>query len=384
MYCLSEAQIDFILDDLRARGIERVSLQQDLLDHVCCIIEQSLEDDGDFEHFYVETIATFYKKELKEIEVETTHLLIHKNYYVMKRIMLIVGTVATGILGMGLLFKFMHWPGASACIVLSVLLLSFIFFPLLFILRIKEEQQNTDKVILFIGTLSAMAISVGILFKVMHWPYANMLIVSAFCMMLLLFLPIYFFTGIRNPQTKVNTIVSSILLVAGFGLVLILVRAPAGTRTQHLEETRYFVRNEQILKSVQQQNQIILSQTSTSNMGSVGREIFTLCDKLKHYLVKKETGLLEVPTDFESKEIVLGDAWVNDYLSDASFASDLEVLKTKISTFNNDTSNANSAAFIPIDEVQFSKQVTVKAALNKLLQVQMIVLQNQTKTLANR
>jgi len=383
MYCLSEAQIDFILDDISARGIERVSLQQDLLDHVCCVIEQSLDDGGDFEHFYLQTIATFYEKELKEIEIETTHLLIHKNYYVMKKIMLIVGTMATGILGFGLLLKFMHWPGAAVCIVFSVFLLSFIFFPLLFILKIKEKQQNTDKVILFIGTLSAMIISVGLVFKIMHWPYANMLITSAFFMMLLLFLPIYFFTGIRNPQTKVNTIVSSILLAAGFGLILVLIRAPAGTRSQYLEDTRYFVRNEQILKSAQQQSQFMLNQTATINSDNVGTEIFTLCDKLKQYLVEKETGLQAIPVDFESKEIMLGDAWVNDYLSDASFASDLEALKSKIAAFNNATSASNSAAFIPIDEVQFNKQVTVKAALNNLFQVQMIVLQNQTKTLAS-
>jgi len=384
MYCLSEAQIDFILDDISARGIERVSLQQNLLDHVCCVIEQSLEDGGDFEHFYLQTIATFYEKELKEIEIETTHLLIHKNYYVMKKIMLIVGTMATGILGFGLLLKFMHWPGAAVCIVFSVFLLSFIFFPLLFILKIKEKQQNTDKVILFIGTLSAMIISVGLVFKIMHWPYANMLITSAFFMMLLLFLPIYFFTGIRNPQTKVNTIVSSILLAAGFGLILVLIRAPAGTRSQHLEDTRYFVRNEQILKSAQQQNQFILNQAATTNSDNVGSEIFTLCDKLKHYLVEKETGLQAVPVDFETKEIILGDAWANDYLSDASFASDVEALKNKIAAFNRAISASNSAAFISIDEVQFNKQVTVKAALNNLFQVQMIVLQNQNKAIASR
>lgn len=384
MYCLSEAQIDFILDDISARSIERVSLQHDLLDHVCCMIEQSLDDDGDFEHFYLQTIATFYEKELRELEIETTHLLIHKNYYVMKKIMLIVGTMATGILGFGLLLKFMHWPGAAVCIVFSVFLLSFIFFPLLFILKIKEKQQNTDKVILFIGTLSAMLISVGLVFKIMHWPYANMLIMSAFFMMLLLFLPIYFFTGIRNPQTKVNTIVSSILLAAGFGLILVLIRAPAGTRSQHLEDTRYFVRNEQILKSAQQQNQFILNQVASSNSDNVGSEIFTLCDKLKHYLVEKETGLQAVPVDFETKEIILGDAWANDYLSDASFASDVEVLKNKIASFNHAISASNSAAFISIDEVQFNKQVTVKAALNNLFQVQMIVLQNQTKAIASR
>ena len=93
MYCISDQQIDFILDDISARGVKMVSLQQDLLDHVCCIIEQNLEQDGDFESFYFSEIAKFYEKQLTEIEDETINLLIHKNYYVMKKIMLVSGSI---------------------------------------------------------------------------------------------------------------------------------------------------------------------------------------------------------------------------------------------------------------------------------------------------
>src|SRR6478736_5542246 len=111
MYCLSEKQIDFILADIRARGVALESLQQDLLDHVCCIIEQNLEANGNFEDFYFATIQTFYKQELKEIEEETLFLLTHKNYYAMKKIMLASGAFSAIVLSFGILFKFMHWPG---------------------------------------------------------------------------------------------------------------------------------------------------------------------------------------------------------------------------------------------------------------------------------
>ena len=68
MYCISEQQLDFIRNDIRLRGIEMVSLQQDLLDHVCCIIEQNLEEDGNFESFYLTCIEQFYSQQLIEIE----------------------------------------------------------------------------------------------------------------------------------------------------------------------------------------------------------------------------------------------------------------------------------------------------------------------------
>ena len=75
MYVLSDIQIDFIRNDLRARGITRVELQDDLLDHVCCIIERNLKSDGDFEGYYQQIIPTFYRNILKSIlyilEIET-------------------------------------------------------------------------------------------------------------------------------------------------------------------------------------------------------------------------------------------------------------------------------------------------------------------------
>ncbi|MBP7245269.1 MAG: hypothetical protein KBA99_08200, partial [Bacteroidia bacterium] len=75
MYCLSEKQIDFILDDIRRNGVELEDLQSNLLDHICCIIELELEENGDFEQFYFSTIKKFYKNELREIEEETISLL---------------------------------------------------------------------------------------------------------------------------------------------------------------------------------------------------------------------------------------------------------------------------------------------------------------------
>ena len=43
MYALSDQQIDFILNDIKIRGVETEDLQLNLLDHICCIIECELE-----------------------------------------------------------------------------------------------------------------------------------------------------------------------------------------------------------------------------------------------------------------------------------------------------------------------------------------------------
>jgi hypothetical protein len=225
MYCIKDKQIDYILSDIRARGVEMEDLQYNLLDHICCLIEQNLEENGDFEGFYKKTIPKFYKHELWEIEEETITLLTFKNYYTMKKIMLVSGTISAALLSVGILFKFMHWPGASIMLVLGIGLASLLFLPLLFTLKIKEKQQSKDKLILGIGMLAAISMSLGILFKIMHWPGANIMGMGAVLTMMFIFVPIYFFSGIRNPETKVNTIVSTLVFILGCGLFLTLINS---------------------------------------------------------------------------------------------------------------------------------------------------------------
>ena len=79
MYSLNEQQIDFILGDIKARGIRLESLQYDLLDHICVIVEQTLEKEEDFDQCYLQTIRAFYRNELCEIEEETVFLLECRN-----------------------------------------------------------------------------------------------------------------------------------------------------------------------------------------------------------------------------------------------------------------------------------------------------------------
>lgn len=85
MYSLNEQQLDFILGDITARGVRLQSLQCDLLDHICVMIEQKLEKEEDFDQCYENTIRTFYRQELREIEEETILLLACRNRLTLSR-----------------------------------------------------------------------------------------------------------------------------------------------------------------------------------------------------------------------------------------------------------------------------------------------------------
>jgi hypothetical protein len=132
MYAINDEQIDFILNDIRRRGVEMEDLQYNLLDHICCIVEQNLESGGNFEDFYNKTIPKFFKHELWEIEEETILLLTYKNYYTMKKAMIYGGVISLSLIALGTVFKIFHWPGAAISLLLGFFVLCFVFFPLLY------------------------------------------------------------------------------------------------------------------------------------------------------------------------------------------------------------------------------------------------------------
>lgn len=391
MYCINDKQIDYILSDISARGVGMESLQQNLLDHICCIIEQNLEENGDFESFYQETVRTFYKAELWEIEEETLSLLLFKNYYTMKKIMTISGSFSAIAMILGLIFKFQHWPGASACIVLGILSGSLIFLPLFFTLKAKEKQSTRDKLVIGIGAFAASLQSLSILFKVMHWPYANMMGLIALVIMMVVFLPVYFFSGIRQAESRVNTIASSVVIVLGCGLLLTLIRTPQSSRMLDIRDTRAFLASEEIVKTERRQLERAMAKDSLRQPG-LGHKIVAACEELKSYIIERETGTKSIGADFESKEVLLRERTGENPFRDSPASETASSLVSMVEEYNSTVSKEESGLKpIPVKGscIGYLKNgndgaLSILSLLNQLSQIQMFVLQNERELLAQK
>ncbi|HRH65318.1 MAG TPA: hypothetical protein PLU53_03390, partial [Bacteroidia bacterium] len=95
MIALSDELVERIAEDLRRKGIETQDLHDNLLDHICCILEGELTQLSEFDEKYPEILRRFYKDKLVELEEETQQLLTFKNYYAMKKTMLISGSITS-------------------------------------------------------------------------------------------------------------------------------------------------------------------------------------------------------------------------------------------------------------------------------------------------
>ena len=219
MHSVTDEQIDFILSDIAKKGVETEDVRYNILDHVCCIIENEMPAGENFYEFYKNTIARFYKKELREIEDETRELITFKYYYAMKRTLKITGAITIVLCLLGALFKFQHWPGAGILLLSSLAFFALVFIPLNIIMKFRDEKDKINKLLATFGFVLGMGITIGMLFKIFHWPMANILMFGSLAIFSLIYIPLYFFTRIRNPETKFNAIVNTTFMVAGAGLL---------------------------------------------------------------------------------------------------------------------------------------------------------------------
>lgn len=235
MIVLSEEQVQYILQDLERKGIVMEELRFSLLDHICCVLEEELNDPNDFKGHYEKVLPSFFKRKLCEIQEETELLIRFKNYYAMKRTMIISAGITAFTFIIGALFKFMFWPGASFMILISIVNLCFVFLPILFVIKTKETDSVREKITLGVATLFGIAISLATLFKIMHWPGANVMWLLSLGFLFFIFLPLFFFSGIRKPETKFNTIISSVLILVAIGLLFALTQLKSSKWTDYTE-----------------------------------------------------------------------------------------------------------------------------------------------------
>jgi hypothetical protein len=213
--------VNKIIHDVRQQEITFSSLADELIDHICCDVENEMDKGLDFFTAYRRVIHKIGKRRLQEIQEETLYA-VDSRYRQMKNTMKISGIAGTIMLGFATLFKIMHWPGAGIMMTLGTLMLAFIFMPTALGVLWKETH-NTKKIFLFLSAfLAGIFFLLGILFKVQHWSGAAILLLLSAVISVLFLIPSILVSLLRDPENKTKRPVyaigaaSLILYLTGF------------------------------------------------------------------------------------------------------------------------------------------------------------------------
>lgn len=171
---LSTSQIEAIAEMLLAHKLSP-QLHDDLLDHFCCAVEAEMHGGKNFAEALISASQQICPNGPQEIQLETLSLQTQPNNKPMKKFMYVASFIAAVGLTTGVLFKTMHWPGASILMLLGTILFVFALLPLIFY-NVYHREQSTDvklKLKVAFGYFGFALLAVGFLFKMLHWPTAN-------------------------------------------------------------------------------------------------------------------------------------------------------------------------------------------------------------------
>jgi hypothetical protein len=228
MVSLTDEQVDFIRKEIESHGISLPDLQANLIDHMCTIIENEMSENDDFRSFFYSILPRFFHDNLHEIEMETIQLIHQQKFKHMKKTLSYVLAFSTFLLVTGLLFKILHLAGAAILIVSSLPLL-IVGAVLTTLISMKYQTiPKTQKTLTTLITLIVFLFAFGGIFKVQHWPFANILMLLSVALLCLAYVPLNFVHQRKiSSDTWLVGLNSFLFLLAGITLFLLFdLRAP--------------------------------------------------------------------------------------------------------------------------------------------------------------
>jgi hypothetical protein len=217
---LSLHDIDQISRDISRQEITFSHLLEELIDHVCCDVEYEMHQGMNFTDAYQKVMKKIGSRGLKKVQEDTLYA-VDTKYRKMKNTMKISGVAGTVLLGFAAMFKIQHWPGAGTMLILGALILAFVFLPSALVVLWKETR-STKRLFLFISSfLTGICFISGTIFKIQHWPYAGYILIIGALSGILFFIPALLVNRLNDLENKFKRpayilgSIGSILFVAG-------------------------------------------------------------------------------------------------------------------------------------------------------------------------
>lgn len=197
---LTEKDIEFITQIINNSSIKSVQMKEDLIDHFCCAVEEEMKKGKSFSKSYDMAYQYICPDGFDEIQRETVFLLTFKKIKRMKRLLYLSGYLSAIGITTSFFMKLNHIAGAQIAFLVTTALFVLVFLPALFVNLYKRDltKSTSDKLKYVFGFLGILIFILSVLFKISHWPGATMIFLSSVVIINFLFFPLLFFKMYRK------------------------------------------------------------------------------------------------------------------------------------------------------------------------------------------
>ena len=193
---LTETQIERIASTVNASAIASAEMKDDLIDHLCCIVEDEMSKGKEFDVAHIEAFKRLNLNGLNETQNGTLFLFKSKGWKRIDRMIYVSGIAAFAGFLLTVVMKLLNVPFASLVLMASSLVLLFLFI-LILIHLIKQVSGKSMKTFFFGSVVPYLFGFNGIglfmysaVFAVFDFPGAQVLLISSvvfICIALLFF-----------------------------------------------------------------------------------------------------------------------------------------------------------------------------------------------------
>jgi len=192
---LTPEQVAHIKQLVSNSNISRMAMKDDLIDHLCCSVEEKVSDRTPFEQALDRALLELAPNGFTELEIET-YILLNQKTITMKKLTYSLGLTFSVLASIGFLFKILHWTGANEMLILGLGGLVLFFLPLLLLTRKSTGVQEK------LALSSLTLVSIGGVLKVFHVVSANEFLLLGVAVFALAYLPVTCLAMYRNSIAK--------------------------------------------------------------------------------------------------------------------------------------------------------------------------------------
>jgi hypothetical protein len=204
----------------------------------------------------------------------------------MKQKIYILGLIAVFLLALGTLFKLNHYPGAAHLLFLGIVLLELVFLPLALINNYRAEGNSQNKMLYIVTWITAFVIFTSMVFKILHWPYAGILLIVSLPFPYVVFLPVYLITTSKIKNFNIYNTVLILLMLAIFSVfsALLALNVTRERIAESLTLSKHYNKMEKVLKDLSPGLAFPSETVRYSNVILKADEFLAIIDEAKNLL----------------------------------------------------------------------------------------------------